>query len=262
VRCYSERSPLYGPTSVCSEMWTNYNGTAPNFVSPPWGHDSTRRSPEPGNTRPVGPQLAPILDRSVSLATRDAGWGGADLVVKLASPVSTKSSHPGESFSAQVIWPEDYAKMTATVEGRIKDVKPAAAKRQASISFQFDTLVLKGVPHPIHATVIGVSNSKGTKGVTENGEILGITSHKKRIGIVAGGGILGALAGAVAGGPRGAAIGAASSSMAGALVAIMLTAKASDVEFFPGSQFSLQVLDARRTAASGKSPEGTCDASN
>ena len=191
-----------------------------------------------------------------------AGLKNTMLVVKLASPISTKSSHPGESFSAQVISPEEYARMTATVEGRIKDVKPASRKQPAAISFAFEALALNGASRPIDATVIAVENSKGAKGVTEEGEIIGVRSNKKRAGIALAGGTLGALSGGIAAGLRGAAIGAAAGSAAGTLVAFTLTAKGSDVEFFPGSQFSLQVSDQRRSAASGKSRGRVCDAGN
>jgi hypothetical protein len=172
------------------------------------------------------------------------GLKDTEFVVRLNSPISTKGSQKGDAFSAQVLSPAQYS--AGIVEGHIRDVKIAKKRDKANISFTFETLSLNGQTYMIKADLKEVSNSKGVKRVDEEGRAIGTSSKKKKVaGALVGAG-LGAAIGALAGGASGAAAGGAIGAGAGLLLAVGLTTSGANVEFAPGSQFTLAMSDRRR----------------
>jgi hypothetical protein len=111
--------------------------------------------------------------------------------------------------------------------------------------FAFDTLTFNGRTAPISAVLKEVFNSKGVKDVDEEGRVIGKSSNKKRTEAALGGALVGALVGGLRGGGGGAAAGAAIGAGAGLAVGITLTATGTDIEFRPGSHFSIEVSDSR-----------------
>lgn len=172
------------------------------------------------------------------------GLKDVEMTVRLLSPISTKTSHKGDKFSAQVITPETYK--DAAIEGHINDIKKAERSEKAEISFAFETITASGTTHAVQADLKDVTNSRGVKSVDEEGRAIGKTSVKKKIGAAAAGGGAGGLLGGRLGGAKGAAIGAGAGAAAGLLFAINFTTDGTDMEFAPGSQFVLVVSDRER----------------
>ncbi len=190
---------------------------------------------------------APALATSSLQAAQQAqplGLHDTTFTAKLLSPLSTKTSQRGDTFSVEVISPGEYE--GSIIEGRVNNVKKAKKQKKAEISFAFETLTFKGRTYPIQADLKDVANSKGVKEVDDEGHAIGKTSNKKKIlGTLAGGG-LGALLGGLAAGGKGAAAGATIGAAAGFAIAIGLTTSGTDVEFAPGSTFTLLVSDPGR----------------
>jgi hypothetical protein len=166
----------------------------------------------------------------------------AQFVVKLLTPISTKGSREGDTFTALVVTPEEYS--GAEISGKInKLIKPKKGGGKAEISFQFQSITINGEAWDIQSELKNVSNSQGVKNVDEEGHIISQTSNKKRVAATAVGAGFGALLGGLKGGGKGAAIGAAAGAAAGLIIGIKMTATASDIEFSPGSQFTLDISD-------------------
>lgn len=164
--------------------------------------------------------------------------------VKLMSPISTKTCKAGDRFSAQVLQPTPYA--GAIVEGHIGTIKTARNHQKAEISFQFETLTFQSATHRIQADLREVANSQGVKNVDEEGHVIGKSSKKKAMESALIGSALGGILGATLGGARGAAIGAGAGAGAALLFAITFTTSGSQMEFAPGSTFTLDVSDRRQ----------------
>ena len=167
--------------------------------------------------------------------------------VKLMSTISTRTSKPGDKFVAQVLAPSQYN--GAEFEGRItklKQPKKGVGKGKAEIAFQFESMTVNGTTHAVIADLKDVTNSKGVKSVDEEGQVIGKTSKKKRIGAAAAGAGLGVLVGALAGGAQGAAIGGAAGLAAGIAIGLKMTTTGSQLEFLPESHFTLDVSDRTR----------------
>jgi len=169
------------------------------------------------------------------------GLKNTEMSVKLMSPIGTKTSKAGERFTAQVLTPQTYA--GAFIEGRIGSVKMAKNREKAAISFQFETLTFEGATHPIQADLKEVANSQGVKNVDEEGRAIGKSSKKKALESALIGSAVGGILGGVMGGAKGAAIGAGAGAGAGLLFAIKFTTSGSQIEFAPGSTFTLDVSD-------------------
>jgi hypothetical protein len=176
-----------------------------------------------------------------------AGLKKVRVVAKLLSPISTKTSNQGDMFTALVEEPPQY--QGATLEGKItKLVKPkkGVGKEKSSIVFEFDSFTMNGNTSNVAAELKDVANSHGVKSVDEEGRVIGRTSNAKRAAAALGGAGLGALIGGLAGGGRGAAAGSAVGLAAGLAIGLTMTTTGSDIEFMPGSHFTLEVSD--RTA--------------
>jgi hypothetical protein len=171
------------------------------------------------------------------------GLHNVEFVVKLLSPINTSTARAGDAFTASVDTPSEYR--GAAIEGRITKLRKAKrAGGKAEVQFQFETLTYNSRTGRISAELHSVVNSKGMKNVDEEGRIIGKTSKKKRIGATVGGAALGGIIGAVAGGASGAAIGAAAGAAGGLMVGVTMTTSGSNIEFGPGSIFTLRVSDA------------------
>jgi hypothetical protein len=168
-------------------------------------------------------------------------------VAKLLSPISTKTSSQGDVFTALVEEPSQY--QGAVLEGKItklKKPKKGVGKGKAEIAFQFDTITFNSKSAPVTVDLKEVANSKGVKSVDEEGQVIGKTSNKKRVGAAIAGAGLGALVGAMAGGAKGAAAGSAVGLGVGLAVGLTMTTTGSELEFLPGSRFTVDVSDRAR----------------
>jgi hypothetical protein len=131
---------------------------------------------------------------------------GTILTVRLGQSVGSKTSQPGETFSATVATPVEVGGKTAipagaSAAGTVVDAKPLGRfKGGAALSLKLDSVTINGTDHPVQTSAV-VRAEKG-KG--------------KRTAVMAGGGAgLGALIGGLAGGGKGAAIGALAGGGAG-----------------------------------------------
>jgi hypothetical protein len=166
--------------------------------------------------------------------------------VRLLSPINSATAKEGDSFTATVDAPPDW--QGGVVTGRITKVQRpqrGLGKGSAQVMFVFDSLTFNGRTARISAVLKDVSNSKGVKNVDEEGRVIGKSSNKKRTEAALGGALIGALVGGLRGGGSGAAAGAAIGAGAGLATAITLTTTGTDIEFRPGSHFSIEVSDAR-----------------
>ncbi|HLK63019.1 MAG TPA: hypothetical protein VKU19_06245 [Bryobacteraceae bacterium] len=191
--------------------------------------------------------LFTIVNVPAPAQVQPLGLKHVTFVVKLMSPISTNTSNPGDTFAALVESPSEYH--GAVFVGKItklKKPKKGVGKGKAEIAFQFDALTANGNTHPVIADLKDVTNSKGVKSVDEEGQIIGKTSNKKRVGAAAGGAGLGVLIGALGGGAQGAAVGGAAGLAAGIAIGLTMTTTGSQLEFLPGSHFTLDVSDRNR----------------
>ncbi len=172
------------------------------------------------------------------------GLKNTPFVVKLLSPISTKTSSQGDRFTAIVEEPSEH--QGAVFEGKITKLakpKKGVGKGKAEIAFEFDSMTANGTTVPIAADLKDVTNSQGVKSVDEEGQVIGKTSNKKRVGAAVAGAGLGALVGALAGGANGAAVGSVAGLGLGLAVGLTMTTSGAELEFLPGSHFTLSVSD-------------------
>ena len=175
------------------------------------------------------------------------GLQHVSFVAKLLSPISTKTSNQGDMFTAIVEDPSQY--QGAVLEGKItklKKPKKGTGKGKAEIAFEFDTITFNSKSAPVTVDLKEVQNSQGVKAVDEEGRVIGKTSNKKRALTALAGGALGAGIGALAGGAQGAVKGGAIGLAAGLALGLTMTTAGSDLEFLPGSHFTLDVSDRGR----------------
>lgn len=171
----------------------------------------------------------------------------ATFTVRLLSPISTNTSSEGDMFTAVVEEPAEYR--AAIFEGRItklKKSKKGLGKGKAEIAFQFDAITFNGKTTLVDADLTEVANSKGVKSVDEEGQVIGKTSNKKRIIASAVGAGAGAVVGGILGGGKGAALGSMIGLGAGTAVGLTMTTTGANLEFLPGSTFTLDVSDPAR----------------
>jgi hypothetical protein len=179
--------------------------------------------------------------------TQPLGLQHVSIVAKLLSPISTKTSSEGDMFTATVEEPSQY--QGAVLEGKITKLKKPSkgtGKGKPSIAFEFNTITFNSVTSPVTVDLREVQNSKGVKAVDEEGRAIGKTSNTKRALATLAGGALGAGLGALAGGAQGAAKGGAIGLAAGLALGLTMTTVGSDLEFMPGSHFTLDVSDRGR----------------
>jgi len=184
--------------------------------------------------------------QNTSSGNTEVGFGLHDsvFVVRLLSPISTRTAHVGDLFIATVDEPRQF--LGAVLEGRvtrIKKTEKGTGKGKAEIQFQFETLTFNNQTALIKAELTGVKNSQGKEKVDDEGHVVGVTSNKKRLIGALLGSALGAAVGTAAGGARGGAIGATAGLGLGLVIALKMTTAASEIEFKPNSVFTLTVSD-------------------
>lgn len=193
-----------------------------------------------------GKQLLLVVMTCGALLTTSPAFGGekikhAGLVVNLTSPISTKDSKPGDTFTAVVLQPAEHA--GAVIEGHIRKVEPAKNMEapKSRILFGFETLTEGGTTYKIQAELQDVANSKGMAKVDEEGQVISKGNAGKRALAGLGGGGLGSLAGGMLGGGIGSMAGGLAGGALGYVIALDVTASSHNIEFYPGSHFTIEV---------------------
>lgn len=164
------------------------------------------------------------------------------LVVNLTSPISTKTSKAGDTFTAVVLSPAKY--QNAVVEGHIRKVEAAQSGTapKARVYFGFETITLPdNTTLKIQAQLQDVVNSRGVAKVDEEGQVVSKGNGAKRAMFGMGGAGLGAFAGGMLGGTAGSLIGGAAGGALGYVVSLDMTASSQNIEFYPGTHFTLEV---------------------
>jgi len=148
---------------------------------------------------------------------------GTQVLLRLKSPIDTKSAHVGDGVYCQTSFPVTIDNVMVIppgtyVKGEIASVQRAGRiKGRAQILFHFDTMIF-----PNGYTVELPGSLKSEPGATnstvsdDEGTVKANSQKGKDAGTIAGAGATGAVIGAVAGGPKGAGIG----GLAGAAVGI------------------------------------------
>jgi hypothetical protein len=186
------------------------------------------------------------------------GLKNQTMTLRLLSPLNTATANEGDQFTLVVESPAVW--QGGIVTGRITKInrpQRGVGKGKAEIKFAFEQLTWNERTESISANLGEVSNSKGVSNVDEEGRVIGKTSNKKRFGAFLAGAAAGALIGGLEAGGSGAAIGAAAGAGAGLIIGLSMTTTGSDIEFQPGSHFTLTVSDARSQPGLTTSPAST-----
>lgn len=157
---------------------------------------------------------------------------------RLLSPISTKTSKAGDKFTLNVLFPPQYT--NGVIEGHIvKSKRSGKIHGKSTLRLGFDSLTIRNRTIPIRGELRAVKNSKGVANVDDEGRAIGHSSRARNVLILLGLTAAGAAAGQATGGRRGAELGGA----AGAALAagIVLSTRGHDLEFVPGSEFTIQV---------------------
>ena len=160
------------------------------------------------------------------------GLHDATFTATLLSPMSSETSRKGDHFTAAVQSPARYrgAVLTGVITESKQPSKGFAglgARKNAEMSFQFETLTYRNIQYPVSVNLTGVSNKQGIKGVDDEGHVIGTTSEKKPIMATMIGAGTGALVGGLThmGVVKGTAIGAG----AGLLIGMTMTTQAESI---------------------------------
>jgi hypothetical protein len=163
---------------------------------------------------------------------------GTRLTAELNNLVTTRATLPGDRFTMNVTFPDQYR--GATIEGRVARIdKSDRLSGRANVSLEFDTIRMRdGRNYQFAGVIDSVRLANGENvSVTNEGAIRDnnqTTTTVTRAGI---GAALGALIGAIAGGGKGAAIGAAVGAGAGA--GSVLIQGRDNVELQQGTEFNI-----------------------
>jgi hypothetical protein len=214
---------------------------------PPSSYRQPSPSPAPSSYPAPVPTPTPA-GTPVPAPVRVASAPKGVFTATLLSPISTANSQKGDQFTAKVISPDEY--QGAILTGVITELRQAhrgllGGHKNAEIGFQFETLTFRGRSYPISAQVTQVTNVQGEKGVDDEGHVIGMKSSWRNAALSGGVGAgLGALIGHLS--RKGAGKGALIGGGAGAVVGMTVMSKAPDVEFSPGSTFTLKVTNRQR----------------
>jgi hypothetical protein len=183
---------------------------------------------------------------SILLATQttfagDKAIKNEKFLLKLTAPISTATSKAGDQFTAIVVEPAEYR--DAIVEGRVRKVEPAQnlESPKSHIDFGFETLTVGDKTFKVQAVLQEVTNSQGVAKVDEEGQAIAQGNGGKRAMAGLGGAGVGALAGGMLGGGVGSLIGGAAGGSLGYVIAVDVTASSKNIEFYPGSLFTVEV---------------------
>jgi hypothetical protein len=165
------------------------------------------------------------------------------MTVVIDSPISTTLNKEGDSFVARVIAPTEI--QGAIVEGHIRKIQAAqnGDAPKSHIVFAFETLTIGDTTYKIQADIKEWKNSKGVAKVDEEGALVAQGNGMKKAMFGLGGGGIGALAGGMIAGPVGGLAGGLAGGALGYAVSLDLTTSGKNMEFFPGSQFVIDVTD-------------------
>ena len=101
---------------------------------------------------------------------------GANLKVRLLSPLSTTFNRKGDMVSARILEPSSL--QNGFLEGEIREVNDGGDWGKGSrIQFEFHTLHLPKQSIPISGFPVEVHNSRGAAGVDESGAAIDGLSH-------------------------------------------------------------------------------------
>jgi len=207
-------------------------------TNPPATHTPATRTPTHRTTPPAPPAraVAPALRRLSA---------GARIDVAATDTISSRTSKPGESFTAHVV--EDVKNAAgqvvipagAVVNGRITDVKPAPNPRTpGTLTLSVTSVTVGGNTYPIDAAVDSLETVHKGRGVT--------SGDAAKVGA---GAVAGAVLGRVLGGNRkGTIIGGIAGGLAGAGVAN--ATKDSDIILPAGAHIIIRLTKELAVAAS------------
>lgn len=168
---------------------------------------------------------------------------GKVLRVRMEDSISSKDSHPGQTFHATTVDPVYSSNGVmlipagSTVNGRVTNaIKAQKNGKPGMIDVTFTSINL---PNHRHAAITGLLTSLEEGKVSSNDE--GTVSAKKtshrNIKFIGGGAGGGLLIGAIAGGGKGAAIGAGVGAVGGFITKKLV--KGSEAEVKPGTEFGV-----------------------
>lgn len=185
--------------------------------------------------------LTPLFGRPPAkyVIPRSLGLNNAMFIVKLLTPISTKTANRGDTFTTEVLSPANFR--GGLIKAKVTKVQRPRRRRKAEISFAFDKLDFRGEEYLINANVQSVTNSKGVKNVDDEGEVIGKSSKKKVLASIFTGIVTGGVYGKLRGGNKDAVKDATLGAMAGYLFATIFTTSGSNIEFVPGATFTLVV---------------------
>lgn len=176
--------------------------------------------------------------------------------MRLETPLSTKTSKAGDSFTATVTDPvyaqgssEVAIPQGSTVKGAVTLVERAPRiGGDSQLQLRYESITLPGgSSYQLQASTEGVSSDRKVEVDPEERQIERSTT-KRDVGTIAAGAAIGAIIGGIAGGGKGAGIGAAIGS-AGGLGAILINRGARDLELPAGTAMEIRLqngLELRR----------------
>jgi hypothetical protein len=178
------------------------------------------------------------------------------LSLQLLSPISTGTSKKGDRFSCKILTPVEFA--GAIVEGHVRSVKRSGkANKDSKMDLAFDSITLRdGRTANFSATVIevfDVVNAKDQGRADNEGTIRNkSTTVKTSIKRAAVGALIGAIVGGAVAGGQGAVVGAAIGASVG--VTTTLATKGPDLEFKPGTEFTVETNGPSRRTLGKSAP--------
>lgn len=227
---------------------SNNSSAAANGAANPSGGTA---APPAANAAAAQPAGRATGENGASQFTVPAGTA---LELRLNNTLSTRSSQPGDSFSATVTAPvlspngQVLIPTGSLVLGQVGQATPASGLTgTSSLQLRFQQLRLPdGHTAALSASVSGVSSSSQGVGNTVGNVVQGTPSANQEggvqqsrtrstVGDVAAGGAVGALLGALVGGGKGAAIGTA----AGAGLGVLLASRAGPLDLPVGTPIKI-----------------------
>ncbi len=183
-------------------VWTGCSRQAPQ--QQPGGQPAANAPAEENanrNTAEVQPGATATPTKAVAMIP-----AGQAIAVRLAQPLGSKVSHPGDSFTATLAQPVEVGGKAvipagAEARGTVVEARPRGRfKGGALLRVRLDSVTVSGKSYDLKTAAI--SRTMSGKG-------------KRTAEMIGGGAGVGAVIGAIAGGGKGAAIGAAAGAGAG-----------------------------------------------
>jgi outer membrane lipoprotein SlyB len=190
------------PTNLGKAVIAAVNESAPAYNGPPPSDPPRQRASDNRDQEPRGERRRNRDRDTVSIPD------DLQMKLRLQTPISTKTNKEGDTFTAVVLDPSDYAE--AVVEGHIAKLnKSGKVSGKTEMSLAFDSIQLRdGRSGRLAGQVEKVYESQTVKTVDEEGNVQSGSQTKDTAVRSVGGGALGAIIGGIASGGKGAAIGA------------------------------------------------------